>query len=316
MDQHEHPGQPQRPPASAHLLIDSLDRYKSLNLGGQETDPLINWVLGQAPAANDFQISRNGALLYGYFTRVGITQIQLTYAVPTVIQGVNDVGFILRDVSPAVPEDIFTLTPGYYTPTELAAELETAIRAIGPQYAAYTAQLTTDNKIVVQSNSAETFVFPDPTVVADGYSVKVAKNWNLLGIGSGNGGINVATTQYFDRCPNLLYTRYVDIRSNTLTKFQRVKDADTSVDKNKTSIIARVYLTPPGQAYKVLADSAPGDAEFTLCVDYNTPKHIRWSPDEAIYSLDFQLYDEFGDLLYWDKEWPTEYQLTMIASET
>jgi len=296
-----------------------LDRYKALNLGGVAQDPLINWVVGvDPPAANDFLISRNGPLLYGYFTRLAITQIQFTYAVPTVIEDVND-KVILDDGGGAGGQIVVTLTPGYYTPTTLAAELESQIQAAGGVWGTFTAVLNTDNKIVVASNSATTFFFPSPLLVGNPVdNVPLAKAWKLLGIGYNNGEGPAApvATQFLDRCPELLYTRYVDIRSNTLTKFQRVKDADTSADKNKTSIVARVYLTPPGQAYKTLDTSAPGDAEFTLCVDYNTPKHIRWSADEAVYSLDLQLYDEFGDLLYWSKEWPSEYQLTLVCSET
>jgi hypothetical protein len=194
-----------RPPAYAHLLIDSIDRYKNPQLGSEAGDPIIPWVFGQPPKGNDFRIERNQALINGYFTRIAITQLQFTYAVPTVIEGVNDTLFIDDNGGP-VGTALVTLTPGYYTPQELATEFQDAIRAANPAFVAFTVTLSTDNKLVVASNSATTFFFPSPYVlVVPGQSINTAKAWKLLGIGQTNSEAGTpAATQYLDRCPNLL----------------------------------------------------------------------------------------------------------------
>jgi hypothetical protein len=53
-----------------------------------------------------------------------------------------------------------------------------------------------------------------------------------------------------------------------------------------------------------------------MTIDYNTPKHIRWSPDQAINNFDIQFKDEFGQIITWNTRYPTEYQMTFLASET
>ena len=58
-----------------------------------------------------------------------------------------------------------------------------------------------------------------------------------------------------------------------------------------------------------------GCQPFIMTADLNTPKTCRWSVDEAVYELDFQLYDQYGDLIYWDNIFPTEFQMTLLATE-
>jgi hypothetical protein len=121
----------------------------------------------------------------------------------------------------------------------------------------------------------------------------------------------VGSNTQFLGSPQLLFTKYVDIVSERLAKFQRVKDADTLLT-NKTNHVWRVYTTAPST--RVDPTSTPGP--FDICIDPNTPKHSMWSIDEAIYELDFKLYDEWGQLLPWTPEYNTEFQLTLLASET
>jgi hypothetical protein len=111
---------------------------------------------------------------------------------------------------------------------------------------------------------------------------------------------------------SLLYTRWIDICSSRLTVFQKVKDATTLPQNTNQNVIARVYLCPPGQ--RAVADDF--SKPFTLCVDYNTPKHLRWDTGQAIADFDIQVRDEFGDLLYWDEYSNTEFEMTILASES
>jgi hypothetical protein len=58
-----------------------------------------------------------------------------------------------------------------------------------------------------------------------------------------------------------------------------------------------------------------GCEPFMITTDLNSPKVVRWNKDETIYNLDFQLYDQYGDALYWTNECPTEFQMTLLCQE-
>ena len=302
MDSSEHPGVPQRPPASAHLLIDSLDRYDNLRDVALKNPDI---------PGNDFTVSKKNALLYGYFTRLGITQIQLQYRAPTIIPNINDQFVIYASAG----QNYYTvdLSGGYYTAASLAAAVQAAVLAIPTTpFPAFTCTYTA---------ATGSFVMTCPTVnfslaVETGapYTDAQAKVWqrtfNTLGGTYSNIQLFSANTQQLGT-PQLLYTRWVDIVSDRLTKFQRVKDADTLLT-NKTNIVARVYLTAPNTR----VDPSVSGGPFDLTWDPNTPKHIKWSPNEAVHELDFRLYDEYGELLYWSPRADTEFQITIVASET
>jgi hypothetical protein len=58
---------------------------------------------------------------------------------------------------------------------------------------------------------------------------------------------------------------------------------------------------------------------FVMTIDYNTPKQIKWSPEEALGNFDIQLRDEYGGLVPFDTvsgAGGCEYCLTCLASES
>jgi hypothetical protein len=117
----------------------------------------------------------------------------------------------------------------------------------------------------------------------------------------------------------MLATRYIDLCSSYLTKYQRVKDVTTLPSHTISNVIARIYPTAPNTRVPLANDGSIGSQPFSLCIDYNTPKHIRWSPDEGVSNFDLQLRDEYGDLIPFDVTngaYGCEYQLTILASES
>ena len=125
----------------------------------------------------------------------------------------------------------------------------------------------------------------------------------------------------------------------------RVKDSETSWSPD-TSVITRIYLTnqgtitSPSVLYKEITGSAPtqqitfdefavGSRPFILNYTPNTPKNIKWSPDQAVVDFDIRVVDEYGDVVPWNLftqntilGQPTnfqeffEFQLTVLCSET
>jgi hypothetical protein len=303
MDHEAHPGMSVRPPASAFLCIDSEDRYAN----GQN-NPLLaaeNRVLfGASNPGNSFSIQKRQPLLYGIFKRVGLVQTQLFYRAPTIVANKND-EFVI-DISGGGTFNV-NLDEGYYDASGLAAHIQAQVLALtGPPIPGFVCQYDPQYGGLVMSQGAGTVQFAFNTGGPQGDDI----NRTNITLGVQQGNLNYATTHFLGT-PQLLYTRFVDIVSSRLAKFQRVKDADT-LATNKSNIVTRIYLTAPNTRSDPSVVCGPLD----ICVDPNTPKHSMWSVDEAIYELDFQLYDEYGELLYWAPEYNTEFQITLLASET
>lgn len=287
-----------RQPAYAQLLIDSEDRQ-----AGQP--------------ANDFTIYRNQALLYGYFYRLAITQIQFHWDLPTIVTNVNDRFYFSENNSST--NALVIIPQGYYNPTTLAAAIQTAIRAADANWVSYVCvfdDLT--NGFVIDTGGGANIRFNFPLYEPVAYDLK---NYPVLRNTARSLGITVANTIFSPTqtlaVPQLVYTQFIDIVSRSLTKFQRVKDADTSLVNPKSFIVARLYLCPPNTAVATTATSGIGSNPFFICVDYNTPKMIKYSPDEALSEIDLQVLDEYGDPLYWDPitaDW--SYEFTLLASES
>jgi hypothetical protein len=300
MNHSEHSGVPTRPPASAHMMVSSTDRYNTF------FDRLVS-----PTTSADWKMNKAYNLLYGYFTRMAITQIQFEWFIPTIVEGKNsDMFLTIDDV-----QIYITIPTGFYSPTTLAAEIQTLVRADADYDADwnFTVTGTTDAFVFdVDSPYEITFEAPYPDDVS---SEAIAINRLYLTMGFYEDNFEPAD-RIVTGIPLMLYTRYLDICSSRLTNYQKVKDATTMPNNLTQDVIARVYPVPPGQSKSESFVENTFDVPFTLCIDYNTPKHIRWSPDQAVNNFDIRVFDEFGELMYWSPEYASEYQLTFLASET
>ena len=346
---------------NAILAINSLDRYnKNQGVGGQLdsfSTSLANQYNRTGQPCNNFQVGGFGALIYGYIKKIQVSQIQLEYNVPTIIPGQNDeflIRTIIRD-----PYEIITsliIIPfGYFTPEELAAIMQVQVNAslvgstTGQIYVTYR---SSDNDFLFEVADYQNFqiVFPDIEqiqlwFVANNINpndyVKVLKCYRLIGIDITNSVLTAK--QYTGASPNFLYTPYVDLYSTALTKYQKVKDNTTSASSD-TTVIARIYLSGVGFPQNTGGENAiqnyetvpprpvpitnytypVGSRPFVVTQDCNTPKVVRWNKDETVYALDFQLRDQYGDLLFTQSGtygntvspiYYTEFQMTLLCIE-
>jgi hypothetical protein len=292
------------------------------------------------PFGNDFTIQSPTALIYGYINRIIISQIQVQCNIPTVNYAQND-RFYIVGVADNIANEI-VIAYGFYYPDELAALLEVEIASVLP---AANIQVTYNPRdgFVFESTSSPPvqFYFPDldelKTTIVDASGnpltpsviTIVLKTCKLLGMTVENSSLTVARAkQVSTQFPNFLYTPYIDFYSDVLTNYQVIKDTDTSATKRK-GLLARVYLSGSNTVQTVTA-TAPGTlgcAPFTVTADLNTPKVIRWTPEVAVPSIDFQLRDCYGDLLpgYGNIGGPnfageitaygTEFQMTVLCIE-
>jgi hypothetical protein len=342
---------------NAILAINSLDRYQSGRPGEQPAiTALFSKFLNRRPFPNNFQIGSAGALIYGYMNKLVVSQVQLQYNVPTVIPGRNDTFYIYgaQIDTPANSVKVqITIPYGYYTPIQLAAVLQTLIRASDVATYAPTFRVVynsaaeipsansrqNENTFTFSSNNQNFgFFFPSPgLLIAPGptgqnlnneQTLNAMKAYLLMGIDYTNSELTQQPGSPFVQQTggnniNFLYTPYVDIISETLTKYQNIKDTDTSSNK-VNSIVARVYLSGVGVPQET--GGVVGSKPFTVVQDMNSPKVMRWSRDEAVNSIDFQLRDQYGDLLFFQDttveesliniSYYTEFQMTLMCIES
>lgn len=297
-----------RPVSYAELLVSSTDRYADIFDRFTKPTTSANW-----------RLNLKNSAIYGYFTRLVISQIQFQWNVPTIVQGKNDL-FVMTQTAGGEQQIVVELTPGFYNGPSLATEIQTAFLAAGGD-ASFTCEFV-EGKFQMSVTGPGTIALqPLPPDVAEG----TQNNRFLATIGAISENFDLAETIITGIAP-LLYTRWVDMCSSYLTKYQRAKDNTSDPSAFISNVIARVYAVPPnvaipqtsyiytgteGEVTELTAFQGP----WTMTIDYNTPKMIKWSPQETVANFDLQLRDEYGDYLYWSEAFNSEYQFTMLCSE-
>jgi len=307
---------------NAILAINSLDRY----ITGSASQPFARYLIGEyenePPYSNNFILQSPGALIYGYIERIVVSQIQIQCNIPTVNVDLNDKLFITADAG-AVDYQI-TIPYGYYNGEELAAAIQSLLtNTAGISALAIDVTYSPRDGFIFQSTSvpALAFYFPSLAEIANIPGVTAAditnalKTYRLLGITIGQSEVAPSTSQTSSQWPNFLYTPYIDFYSDVLTNYQTVKDTNTSVAKPK-GLIARVYLSGNGNVQSTTPTAALGTQPFIVTADLNSPKVIKWSPDVAVPSIDFQLRDCYGDLIPGPTaQYSSEWQMTLLCVE-
>ena len=248
----------------------------------------------------NFSLYNQQNYLNGFFTQIALTQIKFPWAIPPITSntGKMTVYVYISGVLqlPAVNIDVYlSLTSanlgGWISPTQLGTIVAAQINAV---YAGSGTTCTLEGSplaphFAMSGNATYAYTIqsrppldePNRTTIYDmmGWIHGVSETAQAVQIGG--------------KSVNMLQTDFIDIVSNQLTYNQSVKDSDTG--QYPRDIIARVYLVPtfPVPATQLELGTAP----FTVFVDYNTPKQIKWASNIPIGALTFQVYDDQGYLL-------------------
>jgi hypothetical protein len=301
---------------------------KQVALVSGGSQPFSNYLIGEyenePPYSNDFILRSPGALIYGYVQHIVVSQIQIQCNIPTVNLNLNDKLFITKQAGQVDYE--ITIPYGYYSGEELAATLQTLLtNTAGISALDIEVTYSPRDGFIFQSTSvpAGAFYFPSLAEIRDISGVTAAgfsnalKTYRLLGITLGQSEGFPNTSQTSGQWPNFLYTPYIDFYSDVLTNYQNIKDTNTSVAKPK-GLIARVYLSGNGSVQYTAPTAALGTQPFVVTADLNSPKVIKWSPDVAVPSIDFQLRDCYNELLPGpdiNETYSTEWQMTLLCVE-
>jgi hypothetical protein len=337
-----------RYPMSSELHVSSLDRFNSQSgipqvLVQLEQDVLFTVATAPNYSSSQLTIQNQRALMYGYFNRIAISEMQLFYRVPTVVAGVNDVFYITNNpggVGTPVSY-LCTIPAGHYTAPLLAVAMQTVIRA-------NVANLTTAGSFTVTAPLGQASTPPASGTVVTGFVFNTGTTDTIIFAAPPNGSTLAAqlqvwkcyrmigtTTQSFvgypsniptpivvSYNPNLLPTDYIDIVSKALTNYKDNKDANSS-EASPLGVIGRIYLTDTVvnsaiTSFGYLDPNVLGSGPLAFTKKWAIPNWSQWSPNQAVNALDITLLDMFGQPLYYSNLKgcaDTEWQMTLIASE-
>jgi len=268
-------GTPIRYPSTANLMISSSDRNTALNLSP--------W---------DFQITKKQSILNGFFTRVGTTEVVLNWVEPNIVTGNNDTFTVVKTAG-AVSYSV-TVPEGFYTVAQLLDTLVVLLNAAG------TGITWSITGVGANCGLTGTAAFTIPVTA-------LSSQLNISNATSG-------TTALISPSPDLRPTSYIDFVSSELTYNQAVKDSATSA--GQPQVLCRWYFAWDEQP---LFDSygfpiLMGYMSFCARRTFNPPKQIRWSPNQPIGNLAFQVLDENGNI-YPNEGLESSWQMTLQVSE-
>jgi len=273
VDQPHETSTTQRKAAEALLLLSSLDRFR--------LNPVTNLyeVSVENGTYNNYQISTQKLLGAGQIKRLAVSEVQFPWTTPNVIDGVNNGFYFIRQTSPTVI-DVVTITEGFYDGPALAGALQAALLAG-----------TVPDVWTVAYNPDGTFTIQGVTTWIPAYPLQGGNSLNtLMNIFPSAPGFNNSYTSGFS---TLQYTRYIDICSNTLCRYQTLKDSLTQF--NHTNVLCRVYLNSGFNANNNFFGVKPVP-DFK--VQFTNPKYIEWNPDNMIGAFDIFYLDDAGKPLY------------------
>ena len=296
-----------RPSSTSLLCVDSEDRYNDY------VTPI------SAPTSPyDFKINKNNTLMNGFFTRIGVSEVVFPWTIPNINVKTQTINFSYTIGAGARVFSGFSLTPGFYTPAQLAtaitAYFTTTLNALG--FTMIYGTPTHEPRFSYTVDVGNTVSFNPLLPAQFPYPPQSKQLFNLLGFNQTNENPDVAGISDYTLCQAI---RYVDIVSPQITYNQPLKDTMTQITARDS--LCRIYLnSAPGVTSTVPADNAafcpPGCAPTVIYRDYSNPKQIAWMPNQGVPGyLTFQVYDDAGDQLGWDENYSSDWSMTMLVSE-
>ena len=316
-----------RPPAVALAVIDSSD--------AEQYDKVTGFRISSSNPARVY-INNQEAILFGYMTRISLTEIAIQYGTPNV----NDYNNTIT-IGCFTPLGVFvqairvTIPNGFYTGPRLGIVLAIALNAnaalddffgpdsfeisigglqcgTGSPAVANSIQTAADSRFVIDTSSLLGRFAVLPSNGSLGGLPKLADDLtNMMGItptlSSASSYKNIQGGY-----SSMQYTPYLDVTSTQLTRNQVIRDGSSKKGGIGSSLLARVYLDNEDFQARVITiqygaesvvvtstDNAIGTTEGTLRREFAYPKQIQWSATENIDFIDIQVLDSKGRPLYY-----------------
>jgi hypothetical protein len=298
-----------RPSSMAVFGMDSDDRYADYNQ--RRTDPSYPFSIN---------ISKNEALLNGFFTRLAVTEFRLNWTLPNISSawGNNQIqiAWLVGGVPPPAGA-VIVLPTAFYTVQDFCTVFQALVRAIpGNPLPNFTATRAEDGSMVFQSNTATTIQF-GPLV----NTVQQAKTRQLFDMLS----LPPPTTYsaiVLSGIPNMRATDFIDVVSPQLTYNQDLKDGTSAPIAR--DMLVRIYLdesckpiAPPtltsttAPPYDLVPSFTNGNdingvLPFVIYRAFPYPKQVNWNNTQPLGNITFELYDDQGRSIQdlWTTQFP------------
>ena len=314
-----------RYPSAALLCVDSADGEQYNTQGFR---------VGNNTPANIY-INKQQTLMFGYMTRVALTEVNIQWDIPNVNETNNTLTITEYNSSGVlIATRRIVLDAAWYGLPELAYEIQQALDNAagytvlnGPFVGTY--EVTVDGEPLTGATASSTVTITNPVISiarTDGgffqitpYNASATLTGlpalqddltNMLGLTPTiQGGSNAPYDTVNGSYASAQYTPYFDIVSNLLTKNQNVSD-NSSAKRSTGSKLARIYLsneqiekrtitiTYNGSGdFETSTDSAIGTSPFVFRREFRMPKQIQWNKTENIDVIDLQCIDYRGNQL-------------------
>jgi hypothetical protein len=271
-----------------------------------------------------FTIARPNSILNGFFSRIGLTELQLKWDIPAISNDLSS-NSIQLDISGA-PQQLISITFGNSQVITAAAVVDSLLQRINDLSGStnfYVKAVTYNTNSGSINYNTQLQGFQKSGGTSAGYfRFRSSVLSRALGI------YNAAYQVYVQPYPDLRPFRYIDFVSRQLTYNQALKDASTNpayVDvlqrwyfsDDQTTAIDK-YGWPIYQGYNV----------FSIRRAFNPPKQILWQSNQPIGQLGFEIYGQLwqqtgalaNNYLYnvvnINNYYSTAFALTLQVSET
>jgi hypothetical protein len=274
------------PLSEALICVDTRDGVKYNSTTGLISSPNNPY---------DIQIYPTTSLFAGAVRRIKMKEIVIPWNIPNV-NARNNVLYLENE--DGTTRFTVVVEEQFYTPVALATYIQTYLRdnnALG--FALWAVGWDdTNNNFTIQGN----------TTPGSKFRILPKNNQNLPPPLTDT----LATMMGFQNVPAgyannasgsfalMNYTQYVDVVSPFITKNQYVIDRSTNF-KTGNSLIARLYIAPD-MLYPIndTGSNIIGTRPFVYHKEFMVPKEINWDMDESLPSINIQLRDDKGDILY------------------
>lgn len=297
-------------PKRALLLIDSDDRYPF------NTDGTYN-TASENGRYNNYVINHQKLNGFGQIKRIGVSEVLFPWLTPNVNE--RNFNFVVSGptgLPPGSPQAIAyycRVVEGFYTAQSisdpvgapgtgpLSTQLNTSLFFVGTNIVSgfgagtWTTTYNTDGTITI-ANLAVQFI-PSSVPEAILSTLNISSYLNTV-VGAKISIFEDIVPSKFSNSfkgvyPTMTYTSYIDICSNALCNFQKLKDSLTQF--NYTNIICRIYLTSPTNMSSQPFGTSPCPS---FSKEFQNIKWIEWNSNQMIGQIDIQYFDDAGQPLY------------------
>lgn len=289
------------PPANALLAIDTNDDKVFDKLSGLRVDlktPAQVFINNQRP------------LLAGYFNRISLTEINVNWATPNVNATNNTLTMEVTRGSAGTSIERLVIPEGFYKPSELADVIEEQFLELFGEFLEYVPTVLNPYPLLcIYQEKSRSFTFQLSNGVTDLFIFSILSKVKrpIEGLSQVDDDLTemmgiVPTPQCQDLTflqggfASMVYTPYIDIVSNSLTKNQKVADGD-SASSFTSSKLARIYLSNE-HIEATTEDNIIGVRPFTFRREFSNPKQIQWNNTENIDFVDLTVLDHKGRPIY------------------